>query len=153
LFDILKYLAVDKLREGIKLLLVKQSDKVVAEPPHLALSVEEGVLKNTASGAVHISFLFLCLLNPLFLNGRLSECPLSSGLLKEHQNKSANLVSSGCLLLRAVSEQDRDLITFEHDIGEEEFKTVLQFKLLRRIGLRLFLLEGLFIYPHVTLFN
>ena len=40
LFDILEDLPINKLREGVKLLLVKEGDKVVAESSHFALSME-----------------------------------------------------------------------------------------------------------------
>jgi hypothetical protein len=40
LFDILEDLSIHKLREWVKLLLVKEGDKIVAEPSHFALSME-----------------------------------------------------------------------------------------------------------------
>ena len=40
LLDILEDLPIHKLREWVKLLLVKQSDKIVAESSHFALSME-----------------------------------------------------------------------------------------------------------------
>ena len=40
LFDILEDLPINKLREGVKLLLVKEGDKVVAESSHFALSMD-----------------------------------------------------------------------------------------------------------------
>jgi hypothetical protein len=40
LFDILEDLPIHKLREGVKLLLVKEGDKVVAESSHFTLSMK-----------------------------------------------------------------------------------------------------------------
>ena len=40
LFDILEDLPIHKLREGVKLLLVKEGDKVVTESSHFTLSMK-----------------------------------------------------------------------------------------------------------------
>ncbi len=41
LLNVFEDLSIHKLREGIQLFLVKQCNKVIAEPPHFAFSVKK----------------------------------------------------------------------------------------------------------------
>lgn len=85
-------LAVHELRERVQLLLMKQGHKVVAKPSHLAFSVIQWILQNSASIAICVSLWLLGFSQSLLLDSSFGISSLSDAFFKEHDNESANLI-------------------------------------------------------------
>ena len=143
LLDRLQNSRINKLGEGVQLLLMKQRHKVVAEPPHLALPVKERVLHYAAPRAVNVPLLLNSLLDPLLLCDGLSKRPFADALLEKHDDESPLLVVGG--FVGARSEEDGHLVAFEHHVRKEELEAVLEVVF---FGVVL-LLVGLFVDTHV----
>lgn len=129
---------------------MEQCHEVIAESPHFAFTMKQRILQDSSARAVDILLGFHIFLNSKFLCGCLGVGPLSDSFLKEHQYKCTDIVSWKHWILRAVSEQDWDLVAFEHDIREEEFETILQFEFSAGIAINIILLlKWLLVYAHV----
>ena len=150
----LQYLPIHELWEWVKLLLMEESDIVVAKPPHFTLPVEQRILQYPSSWNINRPLLLSILLNSLFLSRSLSECSLSHALFKEHHNECSNLISCLNRVLRTLSEQHGHLIDLHHDIWVKELKPILQFILLVLVSLCILLpFIGLFINSHIWFIN
>ena len=114
-----------KLREGIQLLLMKQGHEVVAESPHLALSMKQRIFHDTTSWTIKVSLRLSCLLDPLLLSLSFCKGALSHTFLKEHHYESANWFTVQLRVIWALSEEDWDLVNLHHNVRIEELKPVL----------------------------
>lgn len=154
LLDVLQNLSIDKLREWIQLFLVKQCHKVIAKPPHFAFTMKQRILQDSSSRAIDILLGLHIFLNPKLLCRSFGVGPLSDCFLKKHQYKRADIIPWRHGILRAMSKQDRNLVAFEHDVWEKEFKAILQFEFSAGVSIGIILLlEWLFIYAHVWSLN
>ena len=118
--DNLELVLLDKLSERVDLLLVEQSDEVVAETTHLTVPVDEQLLDVTSLSRLP---LVRNLLDPLELSRGLGIGPLSSLFFEDKHHEGALFLAFR--LFRTAVEQHGDLVYFQHDVGEEKFVTVL----------------------------
>lgn len=116
---------INKLGEGVQLLLMEECHKVVAKSPHLTLSVEERILHYAALRAVNVSLLLDRLFHSLLVCDSLSKCPLADRLLEKHDDECSFLVICN-RFVRAWRKEDWHLITFKHDIWKEELQAILK---------------------------
>lgn len=110
LLNLLQCLSINELRKRIQSLLVKQSHKVVAKPPHLSLPMIQWIFQYPVSITILNSSSHPCsyphtlapsswllvLTNPHLLSWSLSKGTLTNHLLKKHYHKCASRLTK-CL--------------------------------------------------------
>ena len=114
---------LNELGEGVDLLLVEESDEIVAEPAHLGVSVDQQLLDVPL--LAHLLHL-ISSLESLELARSLCEGSLSR-LLFEYQNHERALFLALGLLGTAV-EKDWHLVDLQHDVGEEKLVAILRLR-------------------------